>query len=190
MGQSFAPLKTGFRYAHFTRFLALLHFAQDVSVSNQKESKLRNLVKAGIGLLFVFSINLHAGDKPTDFFQRYVELGDAFDPSVANLYSDKAIIHAYRVYPHGLERNMEMTGAQWKQLITKVMPLAKSQNDKSTFSKVEINEFDGGFKIKADRYSVRKCYTDTGYYMVVKPDGNGSLKIFEEYMETKPLPNC
>jgi len=85
---------------------------------------------------------------------------------------------------------MEMTGVQWKQLITKVMPLAKAQNDKSIFSKIEISEFEDGYKIKADRYSLRKCYTDTGYYMVVKPLSDGSLKIFEEYMETKPLPNC
>lgn len=77
---------------------------------------------------------------------------------------------------------MELTGAQWKQLIVKVMPLAKTKNDMSTFSDINITEIKDGFKIKANRYSVRKCYTDTGYYMVVKPISDGSLKIFEEYL--------
>ena len=70
------------------------------------------------------------------------------------------------------------------------MPLAKSQNEKGTFSKIEITETNDGYKIKADRYPVRKCYTDTDYYMIVKPSENGNLKIIEEYMESKPLPDC
>lgn len=151
---------------------------------------MKSIVKVGVAFLFVLSSTLQADDKPAEFFQRYVELGNAFDTALADLYSDKALIHTYRVYPHGLERNMELTGEKWKQLITKVMPLAKVQNDKSIFSNVEIIEFEDGFKIRADRYSVRKCYTDTGYYMVVKPMADDSLKIVEEYMETQPLPNC
>lgn len=151
---------------------------------------MKSLFKAGLACLIVISAVSQASDKPAEFFQKYVELADAFDPAIVDLYADEALIHAYRVYPHGLERNMEMTGTQWKQLITKVMPLAKAQDDKSTYSNMEITDFEGGFKIKADRFSVRKCYTDTGYYMVVKSIGDGSLKILEEYMETKPSSNC
>jgi hypothetical protein len=43
------------------------------------------------------------------FFLEYVELGDAYDVKVANLYSDSAVIRTYRRYPHGLE-------AQWNYL--------------------------------------------------------------------------
>jgi hypothetical protein len=158
--------------------------------SNLKERKLKTVLTIGFFLSFSISVALDASDEPQTFFNDYIRLGDAFDPAVADLYFDQALIHAYRVYPHGLERNMELSGVQWKQLVIQIMPLAKAQNDKSTFSNIRFTEINGGYKIKADRYSVRKCYTDTGYYMIVKPSENGNLKIIEEYMETKPLPNC
>lgn len=148
------------------------------------------ILKIGI-VLFLFSSTLaKAEEKPEEFFSRYMHLGNTFDPTVADLYDDDAQILAYRVYPHGLERNMELTGAQWKGLVKKVMPLAKEKNDKSTFSNVVITKIEDGFKIKADRYSVSKCYTDSGYYMVLKLNQDGSLVIVKEYMETKPLPSC
>lgn len=131
-----------------------------------------------------------ASDDVEKFFGQYVSLGDNFDSSVANLYADFAKIHAYRKYPHGLERNLEMTGSQWKALLLRVMPLAKAKNDKSEFSNIAISKIKEGYKIKADRYSVSKCYTDTGYYMVVQPRAVGGLEIVEEYMETEPLSNC
>ena len=151
---------------------------------------MNGLLKTTLFLLAIISGPVYASDESLELFDSYIQLGESFDPDVANLYSDDALIHAYRVYPHGLERNMELTGAQWKELMSRVMPIAKAQNDKSTFSNIAVTEIEGGYKIKADRYSVRKCYTDTGYYMIVKPTENGSLKIFEEYMETKPLPSC
>lgn len=151
---------------------------------------MKTVLKITFFLIFGFSAILHASDKPRIFFNNYIQLGEAFDPTVADLYFDQALIHAYRVYPHGLERNMELSGLQWKQLLIKIMPLAKAQNDKSTFSNIEITDINGGYKIKADRYSVRKCYTDMGYYMIIKPSESGNLKIIEEYLETKPLPNC
>lgn len=150
----------------------------------------RYLSRFGFILSIVLSLAVNAGETPRDLFNEYIRLGDAFDPAFVDLYDDSAQILAYRVYPHGLERNMELTGAQWKELLRKVMPMAKAKNDRSTFSNIAITETEGGFKIKADRYSVRKCYTDTGYYMVVKPTKNGKLAIFKEYMETMPLPNC
>jgi hypothetical protein len=70
------------------------------------------------------------------------------------------------------------------------MPLAKTQDDKSVFSEVTISNYGNGHKIKANRYSNRKCYTDTGYYMVVAPNEFGTLQIIEEYSETQPQSDC
>ena len=151
---------------------------------------LKFILKIGI-VIFLFSTTLaNAEENPKEFFSKYIHLGDTFDPAVADLYDDGAQVLAYRVYPHGLERSMELTGIQWKGLVKKVMPLAKSKNDKSRFSNIVITKTENGFKIKADRYSVSKCYTDSGYYMVIKPSEEGNLVIVKEYMETKPLPSC
>lgn len=121
---------------------------------------------------------------------KYVALGQAYDIRVADLYSDAAVIRAYRRYPHGLERAMELTGVQWKTLVTKVMPLAKLKGDRSTYANIEVSVDGAKAKIKADRYSVPKCYTDKGYYMVVEREADGRYLIVEEYTETQPQSNC
>lgn len=125
-----------------------------------------------------------------DFFARYVALGNAYDPAVADLYSDEATIRAFRRYSHGLERAMEIPGVKWKALVQKVMPLAKAQNDRSEYKEPRFELTGDKIKISAKRYSVRKCYWDPSYYMVLLKQPNGSLKIVEEYSETQPQSDC
>jgi len=124
------------------------------------------------------------------FFARYVALGEAYDDRVGSLYSDSAVIRTHRRYPHGLERALELSGSQWKALLKKVMPLAKAQGDRSRFSNIRVSTADARATIKADRYSVRKCYTDTGYYMLVERQPSGAYLIVEEYSETQPKSSC
>lgn len=151
---------------------------------------MKHTLKLFAALIVCLSPKAFAEENPDEFFKNYMKLGENFDSKVAELYDDSAKIHAYRVYPHGLERSMEFTGAQWKQLVQKAMPLAKAKNDKSTFSEISISTVENGYRIKANRYSERKCYIDTGYYMILKRENSGELAIYEEYMETKPLSNC
>ncbi len=145
-------------------------------------------------LISIFlSISAYAEDTSNaeDFFQKYIQLGLAFDPAVADLYSDEAQVYMTRVYPNGQKRTMSLDGKKWKALIAGAMPMAKTQNDKSTFSKVTYSKIENGFKIKANRYSERKCYMDTGYYMVIKYVGEPkALNILEEYSETQPQGSC
>lgn len=141
-------------------------------------------------ILFLVSAQSFASGEAELFFKRYIELSDNFDPQVANLYSDSAKIHTYRVYPHGKELAMTLSGSQWKQLVAQVMPLAKRKGDKSKYNNIKVTKFENGYKIKADRYSSIKCYTDSGYYMVIEPDKKGNYVIIEEYSETQPQSNC
>lgn len=85
---------------------------------------------------------------------------------------------------------MQLSGSQWKTLVMKVMPLARAQGDRSTYSNVEVSMNATKVKIKANRYSVLKCYTDTGYYMVIERQSNGAYLIVEEYSETQPQSSC
>ena len=43
------------------------------------------------------------------FFSKWEKLGNAYDASVCNLYSDKAIIQNIRQYPTGQRKTMRMT---------------------------------------------------------------------------------
>jgi hypothetical protein len=124
------------------------------------------------------------------FFARYVALSDAFDPAVAELYADRAVIRSVRRYPHGLERAIELGGVEWKAMVLKAMPLAKAHNDRSQFKDPSFQPQAGGIKISAQRYSLRKCYLDPNYYMVVARSATGGLEIIEEYSETQPQSNC
>ena len=124
------------------------------------------------------------------FFENYVALSDAYDDKVADLYADSAVIRTFRRYPHGLERSMELTGSQWKALLVRAMPIARAQADRSTYSNVEVSVSGDKTTIKADRYAERKCYTDTGYYLVIARQPNGEYLIVEEYSETQPQSKC
>jgi hypothetical protein len=124
------------------------------------------------------------------FFDQYVALGDAYDSSLAELYAADARIRSTRRYPDGQSRTLEMTGTQWKAMIRSVMPLAKAEGDRSDYKKIRIERTGQLMRIKADRYSVRKCYWDYGYYMLIGRQSDGRIRIVEEYLETQPQSNC
>jgi hypothetical protein len=89
-----------------------------------------------------------AGQKPGSahipearaLFERYVTLEQQFDPLVADLYSDEAVIKNKRTYPTGQVREMTLPARQYKDLIRKAMPLAKERGDTSSYSECAYSE--------------------------------------------------
>jgi len=63
------------------------------------------------------------------FLEKFVALGLAFDPAMADLYSDGAVIKSKRIYPNGHVRDLSMPAPLYKELIRKTMPLAKLRGD-------------------------------------------------------------
>lgn len=124
------------------------------------------------------------------FLARLAALGDAYDPALADLYADDAAIKAIRRYPGGQERVMELTGIEWKDLIRSAMPLARLQNDRSELREPEFEVEGDRVKVKANRYSFRKCYLDTGYYVILERQSDRSLRIVEEYYGTQAHSDC
>ena len=117
-------------------------------------------------------------------FDAFVTLGDNYDPKVADLYSDKAVVKTNRIYPDGSVKTMTIPSLQWKQLVRQVMPIAKERGDRSTFSKIQFLVEGNRVRIKAIRYSELKEYASP-YSMLVGTE-NGKWLIFEEITETKP----
>ena len=161
--------------------------ANGSSVSHLK----RPFVLAALGIAFGVVGTSHALDlqEGQRFFDRYVALGKSYNPSLATLYADSAAIKTTRRYPTGQIRSLELTGTQWKTLLQKAMPLAKAQGDRSEFKNVRFEAIGDDIRVRADRYSVRKCYWDRAYYMVVRRTAAG-LQIVEEYSETRPESAC
>ena len=129
-------------------------------------------------------------DEARQFFAHGQALGESYDVAIADLYADDARIIAFRRYPHGLERAAEFSGSQWKVLIQSLMPIARSRNDRSEYEDVSFNVEGNTVRIRARRYSVRKCYWDDNYYMIIAKKPGGKIQVIEEYTESQPLSDC
>jgi len=119
------------------------------------------------------------------FFDHYVERARAFDPGLGEIFAPDARIATLR---DGSDR-IEMTGAQWSELISKVMPLAQRRGDIDTFEDIEVAPQGDGFRVTATRISSIKCTRDESYHMDVARVG-GTWRVFEEYTETVSLSRC
>lgn len=124
-------------------------------------------------------------DQAKDFFARFVELEQAYDITVADLYADDAVIRNKRTYPTGEVRELTLPPAQYKQLIRQAMPLAKSRGDRSTYSKCGYKAEGANVRITCSRYSELKKYT-TPYTLLVGPTRTGKWQILEELSESRP----
>lgn len=128
--------------------------------------------------------------KYMDFFKKYVSLSHAFDPMVADMYSDEATIHAIIKMQDGVEQTLKINGSKWKELVVSSRKIRQKLGDKDEFSNIAI-AIDGDIaKITATRYSTIKCFMDDKYYMRVKTQRDGVLRIIEEFAETAVESNC
>lgn len=139
-------------------------------------------------LITLLMSSLAFADDPSEvreFFDRYVELGKNFDTDLVALYSDDAKISTLR---DGRD-SLEFTGAEWKALVGKLMPLAERRGDVSTYTDVQVEPHGEGYRITALRASALKCTDNHDHYMDVERQG-GRWVIVEEYMETVSLSQC
>ena len=120
-----------------------------------------------------------------ELFQKYVALGSKFDPSLADLYSDDALIKNTRRYPDGQKRTIEIPAAKYKELIRAVMPLAKAKGDRSRYTSVKYTPEGRNVRITATRYSLLKKYSSP-LSLLVGADDKGEWRILEEISESIP----
>jgi hypothetical protein len=118
-------------------------------------------------------------------FDRYVALEEAFDPAVADLYADDAVIQNKRKYPDGQVKTMSLPAPKYKQLIRAAMPAAKARNDRNKYADVRYTPEGAGVRITAQRFSELKKYTSP-LSLLVKPDAKGTWFIYEELSESQP----
>lgn len=154
-----------------------------------------SLALRGLGLLAPLLLGGPAGADPVGpdeeaaevraLFEEYVERSAAFDPGVASLYAPDARIVSLR---DGAE-TIEIRGAEYREMIGRVMPLARKRGDVSRYADVEVARHGDGYRVTATRTSAVKCVDDPDYHLdVAKVDG--SWRIVEEYTETVSLSRC
>ena len=144
------------------------------------------MVLASIGASTVFA-QQEGGpvDRAKALFARFVQLEQAYDPALADLYADDAVISSKRVYPNGEVKQQTFPPQQYKQLIRQALPLAKARGDRSTYSRCVYEPQGARVRITCYRYSELKNYTSP-YTLVVGPGRADEWQIFEERSESRP----
>ena len=124
-------------------------------------------------------------DSAHAIFDLYQRLYASFDPAVASLYSDAAVIRNTRRYPDGQVRILELDGSKYKALLIASIPAAKLRGDTSRLSSVTYTPEQSGVRINAIRHSDLKHYSSP-VSILVGPDQDGNWCILEEISESRP----
>jgi hypothetical protein len=130
----------------------------------------------------------HASDRieqAKKVFAEYVSKYHSFDPAVAELYSDKALVQNKRTYPDGTVRELTLPALQYKQIIRTAMPLAKSRDDRSQYQDPVFTEEPAGVRISIKRFSPSKNYTSP-LSLLIGPDDSGKWLVLEEKSASIP----
>lgn len=126
-------------------------------------------------------------DEARTLFEHYVSLEHQFDPAVADLYADDALIVNTRRYPDGESAEIQVPAVEYKGLIRQAMPLAKATADTSEYLDVTYVEEGDGFRIHARRVSRLEQHTSP-LTLLVMPDAEGRWQIREELSESLAVP--
>lgn len=123
--------------------------------------------------------------KAKAFFQHYVELEHAFDPAIADLYSDDAVIKNTQYRADGKIVPLTKPVAKYKQVLRDYMKTkARQLGDVSNYTN-DTYSVEGGnrVRIKVTRYSsIEKVSSPVS--MLVGPDPTGKWLIYEELSES------
>ncbi len=117
------------------------------------------------------------------FFDRFVTLGRAYDPAVADLYADDATIQSVRRNADNTFRTLRFIGEPYKRLIRSAMPLARQRGDRDRYSDVSVSVEGPRVRIRCTRYNELKRYASP-YELVLERSGD-SWQIIEEYSESR-----
>jgi len=152
------------------------------------------LMAARLALLLVLALPAAAGAqglsadaraKAEQLWNRYVALEAAFDPAVADLYADDAVIRNRRTYPTGEVREATVPAAQYKLLVRTAIPVARARNDISRYSGCTYAADGARVRVACARFSTLKNYTSP-ISVLVGPGPAGAWLIFEEISESRP----
>lgn len=127
----------------------------------------------------------HAIDEAAvrDFFERQQALRREGNPMALEAVADDAKITTRRSGLDGGEKTLEMSGAQYKEMVTTLLRTGASKGDASTYANMTISVEGNRAKIKADREGSGGM-VDRDYYIVLEDRGDGKLTIVEEHTHT------
>lgn len=129
----------------------------------------------------------HALRPEQKILNAYIQREAHYDPTVANLYADKALIQVKRVLPTGDHWTEYIPALHYKAMLRQLMPLAKVSGDASDYTIVKQSSAKKGrVRFKLKRHD-RLGHYEAPVELVVGPHPNqpNDWLIYEEYSEIK-----
>jgi len=136
-----------------------------------------------------FALTLAAADdqdiaRAKTVFEKYQALERAYDPDLADLYSDNARIENTRFDSAGKKESVAVPAADYKKLIRSAMPTVKARGVRDEYSNVQFAKEERGIRIHCARLSTPSLESGT-LSLLVGPVEGGEWKILEEFSESK-----
>ena len=123
-------------------------------------------------------------DAAKQLFAQYVALERAYDPSVADLYAEDALIKIRRKPPMGDPQDVIIPAPKYKTQLRELAPVAKVRGDRSTYSGVTYTPEGEFVRINASRVSEPGKHASPINLLVGRSPG-GQWLIYEERSESQ-----
>ncbi len=119
-----------------------------------------------------------------DLFERFVDLGNRYDTSIADLYADDARIVLTGQNPDE-KREVTIPGREFKELVREMLPAAREAGEQNIY--VDVTYWIEGdlVRIEATRRT-SPSNSQAQHQMLVGPNENGTWLIREE-LAVSPL---
>lgn len=118
------------------------------------------------------------------FFDRYQNLERNFDPELASLYHQDAVVWVTRIYSNGVVRQLKIPGDVYQLAIRQSMDAAAEHGDFNEYSDIRVVPQADHVRIEATRYNLWRNYRSP-YSAVVRRGPDGEWRIVEERFETQ-----
>jgi hypothetical protein len=145
------------------------------------------VLAATVALVSLAAAQELSGDaraRAEQLWARYVALDAAFDPAVADLYADDAVIRDRRLHATGSDE-VSVPGALYKTLLRRAISTAKARNAVNQYSDCSYAAVRTRVRIVCTRFSALKGSTSP-VSLLVGPGPSGEWRIFEEKSESRP----
>lgn len=118
-------------------------------------------------------------ERARQVIETYVSLERAYDPRLADLYADEAVIKANQVGPNGQSQWVTAQGWQYKKMIRDAMPGFRAQGYKASYSGARYEMAGKNVRVSVMQ-SVDKAHSPSPIQWTIGPGRTSQWLILEE----------
>ena len=130
-------------------------------------------------LILAFPLQTHAATEQEylEFFNKNIELSNAYDISSVDMYSDDALIQIQETLSDGTNTTTKISGSKLKELTIKNIELTRKSGVKTQAENISISIEGNKAKVTATTYNNLNCFKSDKFYMILEKQANGDIKI-------------